>query len=257
MAAQSTRTRSTALSASAPTALITGAGRGLGLEFARQCRARGMRVIGAVRNPDRAEALIALSKEDGPPVDVVALDVGDAASIDAVGAAVGALTDRVDLLVNNAGINSMSAGIPDEQRNLKLGTLEAEGIATMVRVNAIGPILVTQALLPLLEAADDPRVILISSWLGSMGKKAKGGNYGYCGSKATLNMLGRALALDLVDKKITCALFNPGWVQTDMGGKRADLTPEDSVGGILKAAMALTLDDNGRFLNHDGEDHPW
>ncbi len=245
------------MSASVPTALITGAGRGLGLEFARQCRARGMRVIGAVRSPDRADALIALSKEDGPPVDVVALDVGDVASIDAIGSAVGALTDHVDLLINNAGINSMSAGIPEAQRNLKLGSLEAEGIVTMLRVNAIGPVLVTQALLPLLEAADDPRVVLISSWLGSLQGKSRGGNYGYCGSKATLNMLGRALALDLVDKKVICALFNPGWVQTDMGGQRADLTPEDSVGGILTTTFGLSLDDNGRFLDHDGQEHAW
>ena len=225
--------------------VITGAGRGLGLQFARQCVARGDTVYATVRRD--SEALRELGAT------VLRLDVADPASIEAFAAELAGLTDRVDLLINNAGINSR--GVPEGQGNVRFGDLEPEGILTMVRVNAIGPVLVTQALAGLL--GEGSKVVSISSWLGSIGGKSRGGNYGYCASKTTLNMLGRAMAFDLRERGVTAVVVNPGWVQTDMGGSRASLTPEQSVGGLLAVADGLTTQDAGRFLQWDGTEHPW
>lgn len=239
------------------TTFISGAGRGLGLEFTRQCLARGDTVVAAVRTPSRAEELTALSEGAGGRLHVVALDVSDPASIDACGEATAALVDHLDVLINNAGINSMSAGIPEEQRNVRLGSLEPEGILSMVRVNAVGPVLLTQRLLGLLEQGTAPRVVHISSWLGSMTVKQSGGNYGYCASKACLNMLGRALAFDLKGRGVTSAMFNPGWVKTDMGGPSAPTPVDVSVRGLLAVIDGASPEVTGRFFDHDGKSLPW
>ncbi|MEY3015229.1 MAG: hypothetical protein RIT45_3964 [Pseudomonadota bacterium] len=124
----------------------------------------------------------------------------------------------------------------------------------MVRVNAVGPLLVTQALVPLLVNAAAPRVLHVSSWLGSIARKRSGGNYGYAASKATLNMLGRTLAFDLLEREIMSVLMNPGWVQTDMGGTRADLTADASVAGMLAVVAGLGPADAGRFRQWDGSE---
>ena len=227
------------------TAIVTGAGRGLGLELARQLVGQGYRVLGTVRRAsDGLEAVGATS---------LSLDVSDAEAIAALPERVREHTDRIDLLVNNAGINSR--GVPEAQANVRFGTLEPEGILRMVRVNAIAPILLVQALVDLLPAG--ARVVSISSWLGSIGNKTGGGNYGYCSSKAMLNMMARALAFDLAPRGVASVVVNPGWVSTDMGGPKAKLTPTQSVEGILRVAEGLTADDAGKFLQWDGSEHPW
>ena len=226
-------------------AVVTGAGRGLGLEFVRQLAAQGANVVGTVRKP--SEALAALG------VEVLTLDVGDPASIADFGSKIAERFDRVDLLVNNAGINS--GGVPKGKKNVRWGDLEPDGVLQMVRINGMGPVLVTQALQRQLQAGS--KVLSISSWLGSVGAKQAGGNYGYCASKTTLNMLGRAMAFDLAPSGVICVLGNPGWVRTDMGGERADLTPEESVAGLLQVMERATPADAGRFLAWDGTEVPW
>ncbi|MCB9763605.1 MAG: SDR family oxidoreductase [Alphaproteobacteria bacterium] len=226
-------------------ALVTGAGRGLGLEFARQLAARGATVFGTVRRD--GEALDALG------VTALRLDVADPASIAAFATDLAARVDRVDLLINNAGINSR--GVPEGQRNVRWGALEPEGILRMVQVNAVGPVLVTQALAPLLKPG--ARVLSISSWLGSIQRKTSGGNYGYCASKTTLNMLARAMAFDLAEQGVISVVANPGWVRTDMGGARAALTPDQSVSGLLALVDQLTPAHTGGFYQWDGTEHPW
>jgi NAD(P)-dependent dehydrogenase (short-subunit alcohol dehydrogenase family) len=233
------------------TILVTGAGRGLGLEFTRQLAARGDTVFATVRNPDRADALRAVEGD----IRIVALDVSEPTSIEAAAQAVAEQTDHLDLLVNNAGINSR--GVPSDQANVRFGALEPKGILRMVEVNAIGPLLVTQAFAGLLAKSERGRVLSISSWLGSIDRKQSGGNYGYCASKTTLNMLMRAAAFDLAQQGIVSVVANPGWVSTDMGGPRAQLTPEQSVAGLVRVTDTLTLDHAGRFLQWDGSEHPW
>ncbi len=237
------------------TALVTGAGRGMGLEFTRQLLSRGHTVFATARDPSRSGALGELAAEHEGRLHSVPLDVSDLESIAAARRAIGERTGHLDLLVNNAGINSR--GVPEGQGNVRFGALEPAGVLRMVEVNAMGPVLITQGFVDLLQKGKEPRVISVSSWLGSIGAKTSGGNYGYCASKATLNMLARAMAFDLLPLGIISVVFNPGWVSTDMGGPKAKLTPEESVAGMLKVTDGLTPQHAGQFLQWDGSEHPW
>lgn len=233
-------------------AVVTGAGRGLGLELARQLAGRGYRVIGTARKPSKYEALLALCEAGG--VETRALDVGSPESIADLAAS---LSEPIDLLVSCAGVNAMSNVPHSKESSLRLGVLEQDSLLSQFRVNAVGPTLLVQALLPRLEAAEAARVLHISSWLGSIAIKEGGGNYGYAASKAALNMMNRALAGDLRERGIISVAMNPGWVRTDMGGQKAKLSPEESVNGMLDTLFSLTLEDSGGFYQWDGSTHPW
>jgi len=237
------------------TALVTGARRGMGLEFTRQLLSRGDTVLATVRDPDSAPQLRALGEAHPGRLQILCLDVSDHSSIRKLGPAVKRLVPQLDLLVNNAGINSKA--VKPHQSNTRFGSLEPEGILRMVAVNAIGPVLVTQALTESLQQSPGARVISVSSWLGSIAGKTRGGNYGYCASKTTLNMLTRAMAFDLLPLGIVSVVFNPGWVRTDMGGPRAKLGVDESVAGMIRVTGGLTEADAGRFLQWDGSDLPW
>ena len=235
--------------------LVTGAGRGLGLEMTRQLLERGARVWGTVRDPSRADTLRELAERAGGQLRIEELDVADVDSIARLAHRLAEQTDQLDCLINNAGVNSR--GVAPHQANVRFGTLEPTGIERMIRVNAIGPLLLTQALASLLAASSDAVVVCVSSWLGSIGAKTSGGNYGYCASKATLNMLGRAMAWDLAASGVKTVLVNPGWVSTKMGGPKARLTPQESVAGILEVIQRVHMEDTGRFLQWDGSEHEW
>ena len=237
-----------------PTAVVTGANRGMGLEFTRQLLESGHHVFATARGK-KADALDALGRAHPDQLTRLSLDVGDTGSIATFAAELTTRTDHVDLLVNNAGINSRT--MPKGQKNVRFGDLEPEGLQRMVAVNAIGPVLLVQALLPLLQASQTAKVVSVSSWLASIGNKSSGGNYGYCASKTMLNMLARMMAFDLKPHGITSVVINPGWVQTDMGGDQAPLTAETSVAGMLSVAAGLGIDDAGRFMVWDGTEQPW
>lgn len=223
-----------------PCVLITGANRGLGLEFATQYAADGWHVIGTARQPGEATELA----ETGARV--VALDVADPASIQQL---VKTLDGRpIDLLINNAGISSRSGTIAE---------LDADRAAQAITVNLLGPMRVTAALLPNLQAGDRKQVVGISSQLGSIDANTSGGYYGYRESKAGLNMFVRSLAADLRGEGFTCVALSPGWVRTDMGGEQAPLSPTQSVTGMRSVISDLTTDQSGRFINHDGSPIPW
>jgi len=226
----------------------------MGLAFTRHLLDRGDTVLAAVRDPSRASALVALGEVHGG-LAVIPLDVSSPSSIEAMASEVGSRVDHLDLLVNNAGINSR--GVPKGQANVRFGELEPEGILRMVAVNAVGPLLVTQALVELLAQGTHPRVVCLSSWLGSIAGKRSGGNYGYCASKATMNMLVRAMACDLAPQGITAVAVNPGWVSTDMGGPQATLDPDEAVTGMLSVIDGLTPSDAGRFLQWNGTELAW
>jgi NAD(P)-dependent dehydrogenase (short-subunit alcohol dehydrogenase family) len=235
--------------------LVTGAGRGLGLEFTRQLVERGDRVFATVRNRARSDELQALGERANGRLHIEQLDVAEPDSIERLRKSVGDQTAKIDCLINNAGINSR--GVPEGQGNVRFGALEPTGIERMMRINAIGPVLVTQAFADLLVAAGSAKVVSISSWLGSIGEKNSGGNYGYCASKAALNMLARAMAFDLAPSGITSVVINPGWVSTQMGGPKAKLTPAEAAAGVLRVADGLMSNDAGRFLQWDGSEHAW
>lgn len=224
------------------TALITGANRGIGLELARQLRAAGWNVIGTARDPDGARALRATGAR------VERLDVTSAEEVAALAKALDGVA--IDLLINNAGTSSGS-------RAGSIETVDPDTCERVLRVNTVGPLRVVKALLPNLRAGAGKRIVGISSALGSIEGNDRGGFYGYRESKAGLCMLTRSLAAELREEGFVCIAMSPGWVRTDMGGPQATLSPEESVRGMLAVVAKLGPDDNGRFLNHDGETIPW
>ena len=231
---------SVALSATAMTVLVTGANRGIGLEMVRELEARGMDVIGTARNPQTAEELKATGAT------VLQLDVTDADSVAALAEALDG--KKIDMLINNAGVGS--------QRAASLADYDFDKMMLVFDVNSIGPMRVTQALLPNLQAGQHRTVISISSIMGSI-ELNSGGAYGYRASKAALNMMNKSLALELADEGFTCVVMHPGWVRTRMGGDQAPVTPEQSVAGLLDVISGLSTDDNGKFYDYQGEEIPW
>jgi NAD(P)-dependent dehydrogenase (short-subunit alcohol dehydrogenase family) len=151
-------------------------------------------------------------------------------------------------LINNAG-----ARIRPE----RLGQLEAGILLDVFALNAVAPLMVAQTYLDLLRVGHRPRIVNISSQMGSLARKQSGGDYSYCASKAALNMHTRALAFDVRGLGITAVAMHPGWVQTDMGGPNAPLTPQESIRGMIAVIDRLAPDDAGRFLQWNGSELPW
>lgn len=228
--------------------LITGANRGIGFEFVRQLAERGDRVFATCRCPDQADDLQMLANHNPEQISIAALDVTDQASIYASYRLIVKQTDSLDLLINNAGI------FPRAER---LGNLDADDILEAFRVNSVAPLMVAQRYINLLKVGTNPRIVSISSQLGSLARKRDGRDYSYCASKAALNMLTRTLAFGLREEGIIAVVMHPGWVQTDMGGANASLPPERSVAGLLKVIDQLTMKDTGCFLQWDGGELPW
>jgi NAD(P)-dependent dehydrogenase (short-subunit alcohol dehydrogenase family) len=230
--------------------LVTGSSRGLGLEFVRQCLDRGDFVFAGCRNPGNAAGLAALSVAYPQHLAMLTLDVTNEESI---GASVGAMhrqIDGLDLLINNAGTYP---------RGETPTTLNAKTMLQTFHLNSVAPMIVAQRCLELLRAGSQPKVDNVSSKMGSLWWKERegGGDYSYCSSKAALNMLSRTLAFDLRSEGIIVVALNPGWVQTDMGGDNADLTPAQSVRGMLDVINRLTKADTSKFLTWQGQEYPW
>ena len=206
-------------------ALVTGANRGLGLEFVRQLLARGERVLAACRQPGKAPALNTLAGDHPGRLQVLPLDVANETSRNAFARELALVLDdaRIDLLVNNAGV--LHSGE-------RWGQVHATVIEDSLRTNAIGPFLLTQALAPRL--ADGGRVAFLSSIMGSIGTRREFRAPSYCTSKAALDMLAVQAAHALAPRGIAVAVLHPGWAQTDMGGAGADVSTQDSVAGLLR-----------------------
>ena len=236
--------------------VVTGANRGLGLEFARQLAARGDDVVAAARHPKTADALNKLASKSAGRVTVVRLDVGDPEDIAAAALHVGERFDAVDLLINNAGIWT-APDQPDRASSGPLADLRPDAVLEVLRINAVAPILVTQALAPCLAAAGQGVVVNVSSGLGSIRGATNRGNIAYAMSKAALNMLTGQLAAELAGQGTIVVSMSPGWVATDMGGPSAPLEPPESVKGMLNVADALTPAQSGTFLDHAGAVLPW
>ena len=245
----------------ARTALVTGANRGIGLEFVRQLLVRGDHVVAACRHPGKASALNTLAGEHPGRLHVLPLDVADAKSRASL------LHDlplvlgddgRIDLLLNNAGV--LHSGE-------RFGHVEQAMLDDSLRTNAIGPFLLAQALVPLLcdvapGHADDtgsPRTVIanISSQLGSIANTTRFGTPSYAISKAAQNMASVLLARALAERGIVVLALHPGWVQTEMGGAQAQVTPADAVAGLLRVIDAATPAQSGTFLDWRGEALPW
>lgn len=222
------------------TILITGASRGIGLEFTRQFAADGWTVIAACRNPGGAEQLKAIAG-----VEVQALDVDSAESVAALKARIG---DRpIDVLLNNAGIIGQRTGF---------GTLDYDAWEGAMNTNVFGPMRMAEAFAANVEASERKQMIFITSRMGSITETSPNA-YVYRSSKAALNMAVRCMSLELAGKGVTAVLFHPGHVSTDMGGAAAPVTPLQSVTGMKGQILNFTQADNGRFLAYDGGEIPW
>jgi NAD(P)-dependent dehydrogenase (short-subunit alcohol dehydrogenase family) len=215
-----------------PTLFITGANRGLGLEFVRQYREAGWDVIATVR--ESSPELEALGSE------VRTLDMADAAAVSTVRAG-----RPVNLLIANAGTYG--------PRDARDGASAAEWLDT-VAINTVAPYLLAQALLPEVRAAQG-KMIAISTRMGSLEDNSSGGFLAYRSSKTALNMAWRTLALANPD--LVCVPLHPGWVQTRMGGQNAPVTPEQSIAGMRKVIDGLTKEDSGEFFDFEGKSVPW
>jgi NAD(P)-dependent dehydrogenase (short-subunit alcohol dehydrogenase family) len=227
------------------TILISGANRGLGLEFAGQYLSAGDRVIAGVRDPDGAGELKALA---GPErLGVHALDVADAASIRAFARETGGAP--IDILIANAGVYG-------GQRQNRLGDIDYDvWLATFI-VNTLGPVRLAEAFVDRVAAGRDRKMVAISSLMGSIADSS-GGHLIYRSSKAALNSAWHNLALTLKERGVACFPVHPGWVQTDMGGAGAPLSPEQSISSLRAHIDRWPLAESGRFLSWDGKELPW
>jgi NAD(P)-dependent dehydrogenase (short-subunit alcohol dehydrogenase family) len=225
-----------------PTVLITGAGRGLGLEFARQYAADGWRVIGTVRDPKAGAALAALGKS----VEVHIAEVTDRAALqrlakDLKGAA-------IDVLICNAGIYG--------PKGQPFGQTDYAAWETVLRVNLLAPMATVEALADNVAKSEQKRIVFMSSRLASMTLN-DGGDPIYRSSKTALNQLAKTLAVELKGRGIIVTAVSPGWVKTDMGGPAAPLTADVSIKGLRKVIAGLTPKDSGKFIHFDGTENPW
>jgi len=222
-----------------PTVLVTGANRGIGLEFVRQFAADGWQVLAGCRRPDRADDLKAIEGD----VTIHPIDVGRPAHIEDWAQR---LKRRpIDILVNNAGLGG------DED------AADPDVWAQVNQVNVIGTFQMAKQFLPNVKAGERKLIVNLTSRMGSIGDNSSGGSYTYRASKAALNAAMHSLAIDLKDDGITILLFHPGWVMTAMGGEGAQIDTETSVAGMRKKIASVTIEDSGRFFNYDGKEIPW
>ncbi len=223
-------------------AVITGANRGIGLEFCRQLSKRGDDVIAACRTT--SPELNELAKNAGAGVQIVeGVDIASSTGAAKILQVIG--EGEIDLLINNAGIMS----------SVTLDNLDADSIREQFEINALAPLCVTRDLRESL--ADGAKVAIVTSRMGSIDDNDSGGSYGYRMSKAAANMAGRSLSVDLKGEGVAVALLHPGYVRTDMTGGNGLIDPPESVKGLIAIMDRLDLEHTGLFWHTNGEVLPW
>jgi NAD(P)-dependent dehydrogenase (short-subunit alcohol dehydrogenase family) len=229
--------------------VITGANRGLGLELARRYAERGDDVWAGCRRPDEAGELREVTDH------VLPLDVASAPSIARFAAAVG--EQPLDVLINNAGVDGRALGVADDERDVL--QLDPDVFLGEIRINALGPMLVARALVEALRRSPHPRIVNVSSMVGSLEVAATiGQDVGYTASKAALNMITVKLAGRLRDDGVTVVALHPGILRTALASPRAEQEePGPAAGEIVALIDRLTPAQTGRFLRRDGSTHPW
>ncbi|AKQ68794.1 Short-chain dehydrogenase/reductase (SDR) superfamily [Myxococcus hansupus] len=226
--------------------VITGASRGIGFEFVQQLLLRGDTVEAGVRSSEGARRLESLKHTAGNRLRIHELDVGDDASVRAF--ATNVCLSPVDVLINNAGVSGLWCALND---------VDFADMARTFSVNALGPLRVTNAILPALRQGALRRVAHVTSRMGSLAANTDGGAYAYRVSKAALNMAVRTMSMDLRAEGVVTVLLHPGWVRTDMGGPDATLPATDSVRGMLRVIDGLNPEHSGRFFDYQGAEVPW
>jgi NAD(P)-dependent dehydrogenase (short-subunit alcohol dehydrogenase family) len=228
------------------TYLVTGANRGIGLALTTTLLEGGHVVIAGCRKPEDAGALTKLGSEYPDLLDVVKCDLANELELNAVAAESLNRRKKLDVIVNNGGI------MP-EQGIESILEIDLNLFAKAFDINVLGQVRVIRAFFPMLIRSDRPRIVNVSSGLGSISEREGYDYYVYATSKAALNMLTRSIAFELGSKKITTVAVSPGWVRTDMGGETAPLSPDESARSLAVTIAGLTLEKNGQFLSRDGK----
>ncbi len=234
-----------------PTAMISGANRGLGLGLTRQYINDGWNVIAICRNV--SVTLETLSRQGR--LEFYQCDLTDDS---ALGELAGFLAERaIDVLVNNAGMMAKSGIVNGEEGVQGFGHFDRSLWHQVFDINLFTPMCMAELFAANLAAAQRGRIVTISSMLGSMQLNTHGGLYAYRASKAAVNAIVKSMSIDLADRGIIAVAMHPGWVRTDMGGENADLDIKSSVRGIKNVIDGLTASDSGKFLSYDGSEMPW
>ena len=224
------------------TVLVTGAARGLGLDFTRQYAAKGWKVLACARKPEGLKGI----KGD---IHHHPLEVTDYKAVKALAKTLNG--EAIDVMICNAGV-----GGDREQRGQVLGALDADEMRRIFEINTLAPLMMAEAFVEHVARSQQKKLIAITSILGSLANN-NGGRYAYRASKTALNMQWSCLAKELGGKGLICVALHPGWVQTDMGGPTATLTIEQSVPSMVKVIEGLRPSDNGRYVSYDGSGLPW
>jgi NAD(P)-dependent dehydrogenase (short-subunit alcohol dehydrogenase family) len=227
--------------------LVTGANRGLGLEFVRQYAEGGWKVFAACRLPKAAKELKELESRQPDRIRIFGLDVTDAAGVKQAAAALRG--EPIDLLLNNAGV-----GGPPGQR---IGSLDYAAWARVLDANVLGPARMIEAFVENVASSRERRIVTVTSRMGSIADNSSGGSYAYRSSKAAVNAAMKSFSIDLAPRGITCVVVHPGWVRTDMGGAGGKLAPAESVKSLRSLIASLKKKDSGKFFNVDGRELPW
>ncbi|MCK4849348.1 MAG: SDR family oxidoreductase [Candidatus Heimdallarchaeota archaeon] len=229
--------------------LITGANRGLGFEFVKQYLSSGNEVIATYRENNDISELLELKSLFPNHLTLIPLDVSVSESREDAHKVVKEKFASLDILINNAGMTG--------KHQLSLGNLHEDDMLTVFNVNSISPLLMTEKFVDLLRKSTQPKVINISSWMGSITHRQNTSNYSYCASKAALNMFSKLLSNSLKEKNIVVVPMHPGWVKTRMGTQQAPITPEKSISGMIGVIKSLTIADSGKFLEWTGNEVMW
>ncbi|GAA0466645.1 SDR family oxidoreductase [Parasphingorhabdus litoris] len=219
------------------TVLIAGANRGIGLEMAKQYADNGWEVIGTAREPEKATELNAIDN-----VKTMQLDATDDASIESFAQELG--DQPIDLYVNNAGIFG-----PHE--------FDRDGWLELMNINVVAPVKLANILKNNVAQSNDKKMVVISSQVGSIAENESGEMMYYRSSKAAVNQAWKSLSNQWKDEGLTLTMMHPGWVQTDMGGPNADLTPQESVNGMRQVIDNLDHSQTGAFHDYSGREIPW
>jgi NAD(P)-dependent dehydrogenase (short-subunit alcohol dehydrogenase family) len=235
--------------------LITGGSRGIGLEFTRRYLIRGNRVFAASRTPEQSNGLKTLKNEFDDQLSIYPLDISDEDSRQRLFHRLSVEVDKLDMLINNAGIAS-----GNERSRFQFGELDQDDLCRCLLINSVAQLMMTEKFTPLLRNGSDPVVVNISSNSGSIAGKRAGGDtgYGYSASKAALNMMTKMLSHELKGAGIIVIALHPGWVRTTMlYCENAPLEPAESIRGMIEVIDSLKMGSSGKFLDWQGNELPW
>ena len=232
----------------ANTILITGANRGIGLEFVKQYAHKDWKIFATCRFPKKAPELAQFAQNKNT-ITVLPMDVTDVAQIQHVAYELNGTA--IDVLLNNAAIMG-------SERETSFGDIDSENMLSVFKTNAVGPLKVSEAFLKNLEKGEQKLIVNIGSRTASIAGNDSGKYYAYRASKAALNMIMKSAAIDLADKGIRIVTFHPGWIQTEMGGAGALITATECVTNLVKLIdSAINSDETGVFLDNEGKRLPW